>query len=131
MRPAPRAPVERERGRYDEAVQILDQALVMAKPFAPLTGQILVEKAEVELALERPTRAMVLYEAALPVARQAVDVGLQARVFRGMSKVYSQQGRPGGRIPRARRSVGAGGPGESGLPAADFDSRAASSLGAR
>jgi tetratricopeptide (TPR) repeat protein len=86
------AAVERERGRYDEAVRILDEALVLAKPFAPLTGQVLVEKGEVELALERPTRAMVLYEAALPVARQVADLGLQARIFRGMAKVHSQQG---------------------------------------
>lgn len=87
------AAVERERGRHEEAMRILDGALVLAKPFAPLTGQILVEKADVELALERPTRAMVLYEAALPVARQTVDLGLQARILRGMAEVHNQQRR--------------------------------------
>ncbi len=87
------AAVEREQGRYEEALRTLDRALNRADFFPALTGQILVEKAEIELALDRPTRAMTLYQAALPVAREQVDLGLQARILRGMAEVRTREGR--------------------------------------
>ncbi len=88
------AATKREQGRHDEASRILDQALALAQPhFKPLIGQILVEKAELELARERPTRALALYEAALPQAREAVDLGRQARILRGIAEIHALQGR--------------------------------------
>lgn len=87
------AGVQREQGLHEDALRTLDRAQALVNPLLGGVDAILVEKADVELALDRPTRARELLDSALPLARRRGDLALQARILRGLADVHERQGR--------------------------------------
>ena len=88
------ARVQRQQGLHRDALQTLEQAERVTEIHMNGLDPILAEKAEIEAALDRPARALELYEAALPLAQQRGDIAGQARILRGLADVHENGGRP-------------------------------------
>ena len=87
------AGVQRDQGLAEDALDTLDLALALPASSLADGHKILAEKADIELSLGRPARALELYEAALPLARQRGDLALQARLLRGAANAHESEGR--------------------------------------
>ncbi len=87
------AGIQRQQGLLEEALETLVRAQGLTDPQLGGVDPILVEKADVEVALGRPARALELYEAALPLARRRGDLALQARILRGLAGVHEGEGK--------------------------------------
>lgn len=108
------AGVHKDSGRLELALRTLDRA----QGLDPGTNiaTILVEKADIELALRRPQRGLELYLAAQPLARHGGDLSLQARILWGLADVYEHEGEMAKAIDHRHRAEAIMPPKNEGTP---------------